>query len=127
MLDLHRAVGDHADVGGGAAHVRHEQVPEAVSAGQRPRSSRPPRGPELYVFSADDFATRDEPPSLRKISNGRRVLLSRRRLSALNRNRSIAGWRNALSRADQVRRASSRSATSSQENSNGIAPSSWRG
>jgi hypothetical protein len=40
---------------------------------------------------ADDFATREEPPSFRKISKGRRVRLSRNRLSALNRKRSIAG------------------------------------
>src|SRR6266496_2537562 len=34
-VHLHRAVGDHADVGGGAADVGHQDVPEAVGPGQR--------------------------------------------------------------------------------------------
>ena len=96
---------------------------QAVMGRQGAGASRPPRGPELYVLSAADFDTRDEAPSLRNIRSGWRALASLSRRSALNRKRSIAGCRNALSRPDQVRRMSSGSAISSQENSNGTAPS----
>ena len=34
-VDADPAVGDGADVGGGAAHVDHQHVPEAVVPGQR--------------------------------------------------------------------------------------------